>query len=78
MGLQLAMEGCHVAVVDIDFEAAVKTANEIKLCNVKSMAYKVRALILFLFYNYFDQTIYTSVIRQKTISHRLMLVIAMR
>lgn len=46
MGLKFAMEGCHVAVVDIDFEAAVKTANEIQLCNVKSMAYKVRSSII--------------------------------
>lgn len=39
--LQLAKEGCNVAVVDIDETNAVKTAADCEKFNVKAKAYKV-------------------------------------
>ncbi|XP_055696413.1 uncharacterized oxidoreductase YoxD-like isoform X1 [Lutzomyia longipalpis] len=41
LGIMLAAEGCHVAVVDIDGDAAEETAAKLRSMDVKSVAYKV-------------------------------------
>ncbi|GAB0095667.1 estradiol 17-beta-dehydrogenase 11 [Sergentomyia squamirostris] len=41
LAIQLAAEGAHIAVVDIDEEAAEETAAAVRSLNVKSFAYKV-------------------------------------
>lgn len=41
LGIMLAAEGCHVAVVDIDGDAAEATAAQLRSMDVKSVAYKV-------------------------------------
>lgn len=39
IALRLAKEGCHIAVVDIEEAAALRTAEEVKKFNVKAVAY---------------------------------------
>lgn len=39
--LRLAREGCNIAVADVDREAAIQTAEEVKELNVQAVAYSV-------------------------------------
>uniref|UniRef100_A0A1B0D394 Uncharacterized protein n=1 Tax=Phlebotomus papatasi TaxID=29031 RepID=A0A1B0D394_PHLPP len=41
IALRLAMEKCHVAIVDLNIEAAEKTATEVQSLGVKAKAYKL-------------------------------------
>lgn len=41
IAFQLAKEGCNIAVIDINFEAAQKSVREIRKLGVKAEAYKV-------------------------------------
>lgn len=41
LALKLAQLGCHIVVVDVDYQAALKTVEEIiQKCKVKALAYK--------------------------------------
>lgn len=50
IAFRLAMEGCKIAIVDIDEAAAIRTAQELKERDVESRAYCVsRTLFRFRF-----------------------------
>lgn len=39
--IELARNGCHVAIADVDLDGGEKTAQDLREMGVKSMAYKV-------------------------------------
>lgn len=41
ISFELARNGCHVTIADVDQDGAEHTANEIRRMGVKSMAYTV-------------------------------------
>lgn len=45
---ELAREGCNVVLVDLDGENGERVADELRQYNVKTVAYKVRYLLLIL------------------------------
>lgn len=45
IALELAAEGCKVAIVDIDGVGAQKTSDELKSMKVESVAYSVNKIV---------------------------------
>lgn len=41
ISVQLAKQGCHVAIADADYDAAIQTRNDLRTMGVKAEAYHV-------------------------------------